>query len=93
MKVPRLQGKIGVLEEPPEWKGQFGFEIYLTFMGEGRGNRMGLWAPFKTEQEARVELRKVSREMSETIEMEMTGKISGQYLDMKTNEMRNWEEH
>lgn len=91
--TPRIRARIGTVEEPPELKGQFCFEVFLALSGEGEGQKMGDFGPFKTEALAKTRMREVCRTMSETIEKEITGKVSGKYLDIKTNEFRNWDEH
>lgn len=91
--IPRLRARVGEVEDPPEYKGQFCFEVFLTWPGEGEGRKLGDWGPFKTEKLAKQKMREMVKEMSQLVEKEMTGDNSGQYLDMKTNEIRSWDEN
>jgi len=91
--IPRLRARVGTATEPEELKGKFFFEVFLAAPGEGNGQKLGDWGPYDTEKEAHIEMRKTVREMSELIQKEITGKASGRYLDMKTNEFHNWEQH
>ena len=91
--LPRIRGRVGTIEsDDPEFNGKFAFEIFLTFMGAGEGRKLGDWGPFDTEDEAKRALRKQCQEICEVIQKEFVGETSSKYLDMKTNEIRDWQE-
>lgn len=89
--IPRIQGKVGQATEPPEVAGKWYFEMWLTSIGGGEGDSLGLFGPWETEEQAKVELRRASQMAVETIEEKMDGKKSGKYIDMKTNSVRRWD--
>lgn len=88
--MPRIRARVGTVEEPIEDKGKFCFEVILSFMGEGEGHKLGDWGPFDTEKEAKSEMRGVCEMISETITKKLTGQPSGKYIDLLTNELRDW---
>jgi len=84
---------MGTVVEPAKDKGKFCFQVFLTSMGKGDGDSLGEWGPFDTEKECQQEMRKVCELVSETITEKMSGKPSGKYLDLQTNELRDWKQH
>lgn len=90
--IPRFRGKVGQTDDP-EFKDKWFFTVWLSMMGEGEGREMGTFGPWDTEEIALRELKKCVRHMVETYEKEFTGKISGNYIDMQTNENRSWDEN
>jgi hypothetical protein len=91
--IPRIRGKVGQIETPKEQKGKWAFTVWITSFGEGEGKVVTTQGPFDTAKQALDELRKCARVVSEFYEKAFTGKVSGQFIDMKTNELRNWEEN
>lgn len=90
--IPRIQGKVGQATEPPEVVGKWFFEIWLTSIGGGPGESMGQFGPWDSEAIAKQELEKAARLAVEAIETQVDGKASGEYIDMKTNQRRKWDE-
>lgn len=80
-------------EGPPDIDGKYFFEVFLTLPGDGDGKKIGDFGPYDTEDEAKRALREKCRDMCEFIEEKFGGGKSGQYLDMKTNEFRKWDEN
>jgi len=96
MKIlPRIRGKIGQATDPEEFKGKYFFYIILAELdGTPIGDPIGPFGPFDTEKQAQIELRKVCRKAAEGIEVELTGKVSGKYIDFNNNgALRSWDEH
>lgn len=94
--IPRIRGKVGTIEDPPEWRGQFCFEISMwTLDGETQvGDPIGPFGPYKTEKEAQDALRSATRKACEAVELGVTGQISGKFLDLKNGAvMRPWDEN
>ena len=92
-EMPRIRGKVGQIETPIEDKDKWVFTVWLTAFGEGEGKELTTQGPFETEKEALQELKKCARKITEFYQKEYIGEISGKYLDMKTNEMRDWDEN
>jgi len=90
--IPRIQGKIGTIESDDEDNGKYVATIYATVMGGGKGEEMGTIGPFETEEIAKKELSKVCEKICKDIEIKMTGKSSGMYVDMKDNKTKKWGE-
>jgi len=90
---PRIQARVGEIEEPEEYKGKYAFEVILSFIGESEGRKLGDWGPFDTEKEARAEMKEVCKVVAEECEKAYGKQPDGKYLDLKTNELRNWEDH
>ena len=91
--IPRIQGKIGTVEDPPEFAGQFCFQLFLSTMGGGEPESLGQWGPFKTEPEAKRAMMEMTRVACEAIEKSVDGKTSGKYIDMKDNTIKKWDMH
>lgn len=93
--IPRIRGKIGQVfeSEDPKYNGKWAFEIWLTDIGAGEGASLGEFGPWETESIAKTELKRVVRLVSDVIEKKLTGKVSGKYVDMHTNEVRPWDEN
>lgn len=93
MTIPRIRGRVGQATEPPEMAGKWFFEMFLTEMGGGDGESMGQFGPWDDEKTALAELRSACRLACEAIEKRVTGKVSGRFIDMQTNEVRSWDAH
>ncbi len=89
--IPRIQGKVGQATEPEEMKGKWFFTMWLTEIGGGEGKSLGDFGPFETEALAKEELNRAAKLACETYEMFMDGKVSGKYIDMKSNTTRRWD--
>ena len=91
--IPRIRGRIGEISEPKELQGKFAFEVSIwSFDGEKQlSDPIGPYGPFETHAEAQAEMKNVVRMISEAIEKNETGKLSGSYLDMKNGGiLRSW---
>lgn len=93
--TPRIRGRIGIATEPEELVGQWMAEISLwTFEGNEMIGPPWIFGPYADEKAATKGLRELARKASEAIEMQQTGKISGQYYDITNGGvMRNWDEN
>lgn len=95
--IPRILGKVGQGAEGPH-EGKWFASIWITSLGGGIPTsdedapdyQLG---PFETEVEAKKHLMELAKIASQTIELAMTGKKSGSYLDMKDNVIKNWSGH
>ena len=87
--IPRIRGKVGIMDYPKDLVGKFAFEISMwTFDGETRiGEPFGPFGPFDTEQQAQDELRKAVRFVCETLEKDAGLEPSGNFLDMKNGKL------
>lgn len=91
--IPRIQGRVGEIESPPELAGRFTFEVFLSFMGDGEPQKVFQGPDYATHEEAMKELRNACRICCEKIETDIDGKPSGKFIDMKTNHLRSWDEN
>lgn len=94
MDGPRIRGKVGAVEAPPELVGQFCFEISMwTMDGETQIGEPMTFGPFKTEKLAHEEMHRATRLACEAVEMGVVGKKSGKYFDLKAGGvMRPWDQ-
>ena len=93
--IPRIQGKIGQGDEPGHpHHGKWFFTVWFSTLGGGEAKEVGTFGPWETEQIAKDELKKACRLGCEALEEKLggDGKPSGHYIDMKTNELRPWDE-
>ncbi len=92
--IPRLRGKVGQADKdnPPEVAEKWYFEVWLTTIGGGEGDSLGLFGPWDTEEVAQTQMRSLVKELSELIVKNTEGAVPGKYVDMKTNEVRSWDE-
>lgn len=92
--LPRIKGKVGVIENPAEHSGQWAFSIDIfSLTNEPMGRLLGPVGPFPTEQEAADELKVCIRKACEVYQKEIGVEVTNQYFDMNTQEVRQWEEH
>lgn len=88
--IPRLQGIVGQIEEPDEYKGQFAFEVYLSFMGDNQEPKQVFMSkPFKQENEAHHAMRKIIRDMIKMLQEIYGHEPTGEAIDLKTNKIVN----
>jgi hypothetical protein len=94
MSIPRIRARVGKVDDPPEWRGQWCFEISVwTLDGETQiGNPIGPFGPYKTKKEATEKMNEAVRMCCERAEIMVDGKPSGKYFDLKNGGvMRRWE--
>lgn len=92
MGIPRIQGAVGQVSEPPEFAGKWFFEMWLSFLGRDEEKRsLGQFGPWDSEKEAEEELRAAAKIACDLIERDISGNTSGEYIDMKTNLRRRWD--
>lgn len=91
--TPRIQARTGQITDPPELVGKWTFEIHLTYIGGGEDKKV-LQCPayFETEAEAKTAMREAARVACEACEKMMGSEVSGNYLDLKSNAVRKWDE-
>lgn len=91
----RIRGKVAQIEEPVEYKDKWIFSVWITPIGGGGVDNddpdFGPYGPYETEERALQKLREFSKLACEYIEKELTGKVSGKYIDMKSNITRRWD--
>lgn len=95
MTIPRIRGRVGQAEEAGhEHNGKWFFELYFSVLGGGTDDKpLGVFGPYETEQEAKVALKGAAKMACEVVEKDATGTTSGKYLDLRTNEVRPWDEN
>lgn len=88
----RVKGRVGQIDDPENKDhNKWIFEIFLTALGAGdKLASLGQFGPWASEEEAHAELKKACQMVCETVEMTMTGTKSGKFIDMKTNETKEW---
>lgn len=92
--IPRIQGRVGQADDGKGKDSKWYFEIYLSELGKPSDMPpIGPFGPYDTEAKAKAELRNACRMACETIETRIDGEPSGKFIDMKTNETRNWDEN
>lgn len=88
--IPRIKGKIGQYEQPLELKDKYCFEIFISELGGGEGESMGVFGPFESKDVASKELKNVVKVIVDTYEKSMNGVVSRNYIDMKDNKIKQW---
>ncbi len=93
MTIPRIRGRAGQAEEG-EHKGKWFYDAsFWTFDGETQIGDVFQIGPFDTEEIACEKGREMVRFISEVIEKEETGGVSGKYIDMKNGGvLRPWKQ-
>lgn len=89
--IPRIRGKVGQCSDPIEHKGKWFFEMWMTTLGGGEGDSLGIFGPWETEDIAHAELKRACQIACEAAEEALTGEKSGAYIDMKTNILRKFD--
>lgn len=89
--IPRIRGKVGQANHPPEMAGKWFFEMWLSDIGDGEGKSIGMCGPYENKDDALVALRHASQVACEACEVGMGQKPSGEYIDMKTNTTKYWD--
>lgn len=89
--IPRIQGRVGQVEDPPDLKGKWAFEITVTILGTDASDTFGPIGYWDTEATALQNLQDCVKMLVEKFEKDTTGNISGEYFDMKTNSRRRWD--
>lgn len=93
MNIPRLQAKCGQAEEG-EHIGKWFCDIFISFFGQKTDDQpFCQLGPFESENIAKTKMKEACKLICEQLEKEMTGEISGKYIDIKTNETRSWDEN
>lgn len=97
--LPRIQGKVGIIEDPPDKKGLYAFTIWFSIMGHAEKKEIGPFGPFKTKKEAQTALKAEAKNMSGLICKLMkdsgikNSMSSDEYFDLKEGVIRKWQEH
>lgn len=92
MSIPRLRGRAGIADQG-EHEGKWYYEISVwDLSGEHQAGPPFQFGPFESEAAACDKGREIVKDLSEHIEKQQTGEVSGRYLDMKNGGiMRPWE--
>lgn len=93
--APRIQGRVGQVEDPPELKGKWTFTIWVSCIGDGEEPQeifSGLI--FETEEQALQELKNATQIACEAVQEKLGVPKSeqGYFLDLQSNEFRNFRE-
>lgn len=94
--VPRIQARTGQVTESPEDPsliGKWSFEIHVSFMGSGQDKMVFPGPLFDTEDEAKREMRKAAELVVREVSKKIKDADPEKYIDLKTNEVRNWQEN
>ena len=90
--IPRIRGS-AIQKENGKWT----FFLLISTLGQDENtDEYNFNYDFDTQAEAIAELKKAAQIVSEEYERQITGSVSGKYIDMKTNSTRPWsknEEH
>lgn len=95
---PRFQGKVGQAEDhadnPPDVRGKWFFTLWVSIIGDGKPPRTLLenCGPWPTEDVAKAHLRKACQICVESYEQAVTGKVSGDFIDLKDNLQKNFKD-
>jgi len=89
--IPRIRGKVGQATEPEDVKGKWYFNLEITTLGGSESSTMGPIGPYDTEAQAKKGLELAAKIACDVAEEAITGKASGEYIDLKTNERRRWD--
>lgn len=91
--IPRFQGKVGQATDPPEVRGKWFFTVWISILGHAEeAKEIGPIGPWDSEARAQEELQTAIKHMAEDYEKRTTGQVSGEYVDMKTNVRRKWDD-
>lgn len=90
--VPRIQGRVGQIEDPPELAGKWVFSLWMSFVGDGQPPRTLLEniGPYATRDIAMAELRLASKRAVEAAQEAVGMKSTGDYVDLKDNRTKNF---
>jgi hypothetical protein len=93
--IPRLRGRAAQIDSPPEDAGKWLYELTMwDLSGEHQVGEPWFFGPFETEAIAKTEGREITKKVSQTVEKEITGEVSGRFLDLKNGGiMRPWDEN
>lgn len=91
--IPRIQGRVGQIEDPEDIKGKWAFEITISMLGDPtcEPHTSGPFGPWDSEKIALEELEKAVKLCTEKYEEAVTGEVSGQYYCVKTDSVRRWD--
>lgn len=88
--MARIKGRVGIAEDGPH-KGKWYFSLWVTGIdGRTEGIEQITIGPWKDESEAKQQLERAARLGCEEIERRATGKVSGEYIDMREAVLRKW---
>lgn len=98
--TPRLQGKVGIIEEAEDAKevGKFAFNIWFSVIGHDEETELGPWGPYETESDAKSALKKKAQEILKEINNVLRNETGEEiddntYLDLRSGLKRTWREH
>lgn len=93
--IPRIRGKVGQVEIDGKLTDKWSFQIWISELGSGDVNladKVKLNPPiFSTKAEAMLGLHEAVR-IAHKVISELIGAIPNEYIDMKTNERRRWDD-
>lgn len=91
--TPRVQGKVGQVEDPPELKGRWSFYLKITFLGiPGEPIEYQCPETFDSELIAKAEMRDLSMSIIKRVQKEMGLEWTGNCFDLKNNRLVNYED-
>lgn len=84
MFVPRICGKVGVVEKPAKLAGKFAFTVEVYELNSGEFiTEVGPFGYFDTMAIAKAELENKVKHLSEVIGEALTGEKPTEYFDLK----------
>lgn len=90
--VPRIQGRVGQIEAPPELAGKWVFSLWMSFVGDGQEPRTLLEniGPYPTRDIAMAQLRLATKRALDATYEAAGMKPTGDYVDLKDNRTKNF---
>jgi hypothetical protein len=90
--APRIQGKVGQVEEPIELRGQWSFYLKISFLGTDL-EPIEFQCPetWPTELKAKEAMRKLATDIVKDVQKKAGFEPTGDFIDFKTNRLNNWE--
>lgn len=89
---PRIQGKVGQVEEPLELKGKWSYCIWISVIGSD-GELIEMQSPgvWDTQHLAMAALREKTNELIKEVNKIVTGEASADFYDLNAKKNRNYE--
>ncbi len=93
--IPRVQARVGQADSDnePDVANKWFFEIVISFLGMGQIGEPFQIGPWETEKKAHEEMKNAVKLVVDKVVEQTPGAVPGKYYDMKTNEVRSWDEH
>lgn len=84
--LPRFRGR--AFEKDDGWS----WEVFINFLGDNdNGMVINANLIFTSREDAITDMKKAIKMGCDIIQKEVMGEVTGNYIDMKTNETLNWD--